>query len=257
MRAARSRFGGFLHVGADYFARRGALVSRDPAPRGVVDRVADLANPGVDVARIHPAVARFFEDTASLDLLVRSHWRFPFSWVWPIARHAMRLIGQFVLPRREGRIVTRAMAIDPSLDGRADARAVIRAYAGSGEVMQAVAYATWQRGESRYMSAVFPMPGGNVAGILRLEPLGADAEDRTGAALTSRQRDGDDAGVWLVVGPVAIPWVFGERLELWAPGMTGVPDGVDPGAFPGATLLGRHEQRIFGVVFVVHHYWFR
>ena len=43
-------------------------------------------------------------------------------------------------------------------DGREGARAVIRTYADTGEVMQAVAYTTWKRDDTRYMSAAFPLP---------------------------------------------------------------------------------------------------
>jgi hypothetical protein len=244
-------------VGADFFEREGLLGEREPPPRGVVDALDDLANPGVDVSRIHPAIVPFFQDTASLELLVKSRWRFPFSLLWRIGRPVMRWIGQFVLPLDEARIVTRVHAIDTAADGRPDARAVIRSYAGGDEVFQAVAYATWRRGASRYMSAAFPLPGGHLAGILRLDPLDSDGQGRLAVALASKRRDGDDAGVWFVLGRLAIRAPLSERLEFWAPEMPGVPSELDPSAFSGTTLVGRHEQRLFGVRFAVHHYWFR
>jgi hypothetical protein len=254
-----SRFVGGLRIGADFFEREGALALREPAPRGVVDRMADLANTGIDVSRVHPAVVVFFEDTASLELLVRSRWRFPFSVAWRVARGVMRLVGQFVLPVREARIVTRVHGLDAERDGRADARAVVRTYDdGSGGVMQAVAYATWERDGTRYMSAAFPLPGGHMAGILRLDAIAEDDEGRLAVALTSSSRADDDAGVWFVVGPLAFPSPFGERLELYAAGTPCAPRDLDAdGGFPDATIVGRHEQRFFGVRFVTHHYWFR
>lgn len=202
---------------------------------------------------MHPAIVSFFEDTGALELLVQSRWRFPFSVVWFFARPIMRWIGQLVLPRRTARIATELYALDPAVDGRADARAVIRTYA-SGEPFQVVGYATWERAGIRYMSASFPLPLGSTNGILRLDPLPGDGHF-VAVALTSERR-GDDAGIWFVVGPLAFRAPLAERLELFAPGMPGAPD-VDPELLPGATILGRHEQRLFGIRFVTHRYGFR
>jgi hypothetical protein len=246
-----SRLMGGLRVGADFFERRKLVTTLDPAPRGVVDRVADLAHAGIDVARVHPAIAVFFEDTAALELLIESRWRFPFSLGWRVFRSFMRAIGQFVLPIDRGTILTRVFAIDRAHDGRDDARAVVRTYADSGATMQAVAYATCESDGVRVMSAAFPMPLGHVGGLLRLDPIGEDDDGRLAVELTSRGRG---AGVWLVVGPLAIPSPFGEQLELWAAHM---PCPIDPATFERATILGRHRQTLFGVRFVEHHYWFR
>jgi hypothetical protein len=257
LRAVRPTFSRLFargRVGADFFARRGAIVARERAPTGVVDGIEDLRNPGIDPRRVDPAVVAFFEDTASLDLHIRSHWRFPFSIAWRLGRWFMRWVGQFVLPLEEARIVTQTFALDPERDGRSDARAVIRTYADSGEVMQAVAYATWERAGARYMSAAFPMPGGQMMGILRLDAI---TEDARAVVLTSESKDGDDAGVWLVLGStLAIPAPFGERLELWSAGMEGAPRTSAPEGLPDPTILGRHEQRFFGVRFVTHDYRF-
>lgn len=218
--------------------------------------MADLANPAIDVARVHPAIAVFFEDTASLELHVRSHWRFPISLVWRLVRPLMQWIGQFVLPLREGRITTRILALDRVRDGRSDARAVIREYAGSGAVMQVVAYATCEEGGARYMSAAFPLPGGHVTGILRLDRIDEDAEGRLAVALTSASRNGDGAGIWYVLGSLGLRAPLGERISLWAAGTDCAPDDLDVTVLEGATILGRHEQRAFGVRFVTHEYWF-
>jgi hypothetical protein len=249
-----SHLAGGLRVGPDFFARKHALSG--PSLPGLVARAADLGNAELDVARVHPDVLAFFEQTAGLELLVRSDWRFPFSVGWWLLRPAMRAIGQFVLPLREGRVATRVLALDGARDGRPDARAVIRTYTDSGEVMQVVAYATWRRDETGYLSCAFPLPGGQILGVLRLDRAGEDAQGRLSVALTSTRRGADDAGVWLVVGGLALRSPLGERLELWAPGTPGAPPN-DPAALPGATIVGKHEQRLFGVRFVTHRYWFR
>jgi hypothetical protein len=250
-----SRLGGGLRIGGDFFARRGAVID-GPAPRGVVDAVADLAHPGIDVTRIHPAIVAFFEDTTALELHVESRWRFPLTWLWPLFRRFMRAVGQFVLPLAEGRILTRGLCLDVDRDGRPDARAMIRSYADSGEVMQAVAYATWEADGVRYMSASFPLPGGQVAGLLRLDALEADDEGRIACALESRRR-GDRAGLWLLFGGLALPAPFRERLRLWAAGASNAPAELDPARFAGASIVALHDQWLFGFRFVTHRYWFR
>lgn len=247
MRARASGFSGGLRIGADFFARRGW--EAEGAPRGVVDHLQDLSHPGVDVETIDPRVAAFFVDTAGLELHIRSRWVFPFSLLWSLAFHVARGLGQFVYPRREGRVLTRAFAVDRAKDGRDDARGIVRTYRGSGDVMQAVAYATWARDGSRFMSAAFPLLLGRLMGLLRLDALGAG-----GAVLSSRA--GRDAGVWFVLGPVAIPLPLSERLELWPPGAAGAPAEPAPEGVPAPTILGRHEQRLCGVLVVTHHYWF-
>jgi hypothetical protein len=258
VRPALSQLKGGLRIGADFFQRRDVVVvATGQEPRGVVDRMSDLANPGIDIGQIHPDVVPFFEDTQGLDLLIHSQWRFPFSISWWFFRHVMRLVGQFVLPVKEARIATRAYALNPEKDGRTDVRAIIRTYEGTNDVMQAVAYATWQRGDSRYMSAAFPLPGGHVTGILRLDTVSEDNDGKLAVELTSTRRAGDDAGVWLVLGSFAFPSPFGERLSLWAAAASNAPPEIAPSTLSGTTIVGRHEQRIFGFRFVTHHYWFR
>lgn len=258
MAARLSRFVGGLRIGPDFFERVGAVAPPAPGaaePRGVVDRMADLASPSVDPDRVHPAIARFFDDTASLELRVVSRWRFPASIVWPLARRLMRALGQFVLPQRTARIATRVARLDPAADGRDGIapRAVVRTYEGSGEVMQAVAYGTARIGDASLMSAVFPMPGGHVWGRLRLVATGEDSDGRVSVALTS---DGPGAGVFLVIGGLALPSPFAERLALWSPEMSHCPADLDPSVARGASVVGRHEQRFFGFRFVVHDYGF-
>jgi len=255
VRAKASRFAGGWRVGADFFARGGLVVTKSPPPRGVVDRMDDLRNGAIDTARVAPALVVFFEDTSGLALHIRSRWRFPFSIAWRVGRVLARWMGQLVLPRNEARIRTEAFALD-ARDGRADARAIIRTYDGTGEVMQAMAYATWERDGTRYMSAAFPVPGACLMGLLRLDAIAEHEGEVQAVALTSARRDGDDAGVWLVRGRLAIPMPLGERLELWAPGTAGAPAEDPPPGLPEATILGRHEQRFLGILFVTHYYWF-
>lgn len=252
-----SRLSAGLRVRPTFFEEKDARAERVPAPRGLVDTMAELANPGVDVSRVHPDVARFFEDTASLELHIVSRWRSPFTIVWWFLRPIMTFLGQFVLPRREGRILTRVFAIDAEKDGRPGARGVIRSYAESGRTMQVAAYATSANGETRFMNAAFPMFGGQLTGLLRLDAIGEDDEGRLAVGVSSRARAGDGAGIWFVLGGVALRLPLEERLDLWAPAMSCAPSPIDLAVLEGTTIVGRHEQRLFGVRLVTHEYWFR
>ncbi len=124
MNARFSRLRGGLRVGADFFLRRAILAPvHVNCPRGLVDRIEDLDSGAFDVSRVHPAIVVFFEDTGALELLIQSHWVFPFSIAWRVARVVLRWVGQFVLPIREGRIATRVFGIDREQDGFGFARA--------------------------------------------------------------------------------------------------------------------------------------
>lgn len=251
-----------LPVGAGYFERQGlARADVYPQPRGVVDDISELAHPGIDTARIHPQIRVFFEDTAGLELLIRSRWRFPFSALWWLMRPLLKWAGQFVLPQREARILTRVFAIDQAQAGLANARAVVRTYADpqwrdTGQVFQAVAYTTWQHADTGYMHATFPLPCGHIVGVLRLDQGVEGADGWLSVALSSRPAVAtpDAARVWFVVGGRAVASGFGERFSMWAPEAPGAPQEV---GLEGATIVALHEQFFLGIRLVSHHYWFR
>ncbi len=247
-------------MGGDFFTRRGWAVARSDAeqPRGLVDQLSALAHPKLDVAAVHPDLRWFFERTADLETLALSRWCFPFNLVWPLLRLLFLVMGQLVLPVRRARFSTQVLALDTARDGRPDARAVVRRRAEDGSVFQVVAYATWERGGTRLMSAAFPLPGAQLAGFLRLDPLAADERGRLAVALRSRAGDGDDAGIWLVFGaagprPKSVRLPLSEELELWPPAHPNAP--VFPGALPQAPLIvGVHRQSLWGMTVVTHHY---
>jgi len=250
VRPTFSRVRGGFRIGRDFFERRGLRVEASDAPHGVVDSMSALAHPGIDAESVHPLVQVFFTRTDSLSLFIRSAWRFPFSLVWLVGRPILRLIGQFALPAKEATIDTRVYALDASKDGRSDVRAVIRTYADRDITMQAVAYATWQTGEKRFMSAAFPLPFCQLTGILRLDP----SKDGEGVTLTSDREDSDDAGVYLCIGSFAFRTPFGERFSLWPASSSVVSEHAKERA--DTTIIGVHEQFFWGMHVVTHHYWF-
>lgn len=228
--------------------------------------MSDLAHDGVDVSRIHPDVARFFEHTADLDLIIESRYRFPFSIAFVMVRWLFGWVGQFFLPKNGARVVikTEAVALEASRDGRPNARGILRRYETSGEIMQVVLYATHEDSRrARYMSAAFPLPFGGITGILRVDPNGEHEDGSLAVVLTSEARtvdgESDDARIWLHLGPFTIRAPLSERLELWS--ATTRRREQTPSFEPRApdrelVLFGRHEQRVFGVTFAVHSYAF-
>jgi hypothetical protein len=244
-----SRLAGGWHIGAAFFVREG-LATQAPAPRGLVDRLEDLAGDGVDCARVAPSVRAFFEDPASLDLRVRSRWRVGFGLAWRLARGVMGAIGQLHLPLDTAQVRTRMVAIDGAREGRTDARGVVRAYADTNEVFQVFAYGVARTPAGPRMSVAIPLPGGHLAGLLRLDVSNDGAE----VVLTSRPASRDDhVGVWFVTRFGSLPLPLEETLRFWSADAPAAP----AFAQAGATLVALHAQRLFGSLVVEHEYSFR
>jgi len=248
-----SRLSAGLRVGTDFFERARALAAGSAPPAGIVDAIADLAHPGIDVERVHPHVRRFLERTGELDLHILSTWSAWARPLWRLARPLFDAMGQLVLPLHEATIRTRLLALDASRDGRPGARGVVREYADTGRPMQVFSYAVHEARDGRYMGAAIPLPLGNLAGLLRLEGIGQDAAGRLAVRLTSRAPSG---GIWFATKILAMPLPLRETLSLWPPGMEGAPRDLDPRAVDGCVLVGRHEQRLLGALVVRHDYWF-
>lgn len=246
--SAWSRLPAMPRIGLDYFARAGVLRADLPAPQGIVDDLARLAGPGVDVARVHPEVRAFFERTASHALHIESRWAWWARGWWRLARRWFVRVGQLTPPLRETTMRTALVALDDAREGRPGARGVIRTHE-DGSVMQVVAYAVCRAGEVPRLSVVFPTPLGALTGLLRLEVH----DDGLAVTLTSA---GDGAGVFL--SAFGRPWrvPLGESMSLWPSGIRACPMDIDPARHPGTALVGAHTQTLFGVVMVRHRYWF-
>lgn len=253
----------FFSVGERYFSRR-SLLSPAPAPRGILESLSQYGPQGLHeqrVDRVAPTVRAFFEETSSLSLEVEPHWRawaWLFGWLW----HGFaRFLGQLCIPVVRSTIETELFALAPSVEGRSAARGVWRRYAGGRATMQVIVYSVLEARGEGFMSASFPLPLSVLEGVLRLECVDEDDAALCGARLTSdrrSRRDGDPVGVFLhtPLGRVRLP--LGESLTLWDARSSKAPPALAQRAKEtGATVVGLHEQRLFGAIMVQHWYWFR
>lgn len=230
-----SRLVGSLRIGEDWFERAG-LTHPGEAPRGLCDDLGALLPPGVRVDDVPVAVRAFFEDPAALTLEITTAWRPLAGLLWRLGARVMDLVGQLRLPRARATVRARMVRLDGAREGRADARGIVRVREDDGGVFQVFAYGVTEG----LMSVAIPLPGGHLAGLLRLRVEGPTV------TLTSRRGDGDErTGVWWVTPLGALRMPLEETLRFEA-------EAEAPGAFRAT-----HEQRAFGRVMVVHAYRFR
>ena len=250
-----SRLGGGMTIGPTFLADRGLELAAIPPPRGLVDQLADLAHAGLDPAQVAPAIRAFYERTADHEMIVTPRWRAGFRtggrvWAW-IARR----LGQLQLPVRvtddhEG-ITSRIVAVDAAADGRHAPRSWIRTFPDNRALYVAV-YSTHEANARRYMNIAFPLPGGNMTSILRM--------DARGGGLRVSTRAGGDCGIWLVLRmfgrPVPIRTPMSEELDVWTTDDPAVPGELRTwGA--GYTTVAIHKLWLFGVHFLTLHYAMR
>lgn len=253
-----SRLRGGWRIGADWFARAG-LTTTGQAPRGLVDSLDDLAHDAIEPSRIDRGVAVFFDDPASLELLIEPSWRSPFRLFGRLWHRLARRLGQLCVPVDVCTIAVETLALEGARDGRDKVRGVVRRYTDRAATMQVMVYGVVTRGGVGLMSAVFPLPGCNLTGHLRLDEVSREGEVIDGVRLTTRARPGrdDGTGVWLVTAMGRLPLPLEETLTLWSASSAARPTDCDPARWPGCTVVAVHEQRLLGALMVRHRYWFR
>lgn len=249
-----SRLVGSLPVGADFLARRG-LERPDLPARGLVDDLDDLAHAGLPTAGLPPAIRAFYEQTGAHALIVRPRWRRGFragGRLWArIARH----LGQLQLPvtaesGAEG-LASRIVALDDAADGRRAPRAWIRTFP-DGRALYVAVYATHRAGDRAYMNIAFPLAGGQLSSVLRV--------DRRGDGVSVSTRLGGDCGIWLVlrVGrwrlPIRLP--MSETIDVWTAGDPAAPPELRAWA-AGYSTIARHDLWLFGIRYLSLDYGMR
>jgi YndJ-like protein len=248
-----SRLGGGWRIGAGYLERHRLAREVSPQPCGLVDALADLGHAGLDAAEVPEAIRRFYERTAEHEMVVTPRWRRGFRtgarlWGW-----LARRLGQLQLPVRAGEgdgdgIASKIVAVDPGADGRQAPRSWIRTFPDSRALYVAV-YSTHRRAGRAYMNIAFPLPGGNLTSVLRMDHLGDGVS-------VSTQRGGD-CGIWFVLRllgrslPIRLP--LSETIEVWAAADPQAP-AAPRALLPGASTVAVHRLWLFGVHFLTLRY---
>jgi hypothetical protein len=241
-------------MGADFLARAGLERPGEPA-RGLVDDLDELTHAGLPTAGLPPAIRAFYEQTGAHELVVRPAWRRGFRtggriWAW-IARR----IGQLQLPvdaaPGAGGLASRIVAVDGAADGRRAPRAWIRTFP-DGRALYVAVYATHRTGDRAYMNIAFPLPGGQLSSVLRM--------DRRGDGVSVSTRLGGDCGIWLVLRagrwrlPIRLP--LSETIDVWAAGDPAAPPELCAWA-AGCSTVARHDLWLLGVHYLRLEYGIR
>lgn len=250
-----SRLSARRRVGADFFDRNGL---RTGAATGMVGSFDSLEGRGFDAGAVHPAVRRFYEDSSTAVLEIRPEWA-------PLARPLLHAyaplatrVEQLSLPTEPqlagSGLASETFGVDGEADGRGDVRAWTRTYP-DGTAMYAAAYAVHDFDGVAYLDVAFPLPGGNLTGVLRPRRLAA-ADGPDGLLLTTRGGPESDAGLYLSRGGYGFRLPLEETIRVWS---AGSDVGLDS-PFASAdedVLLARHDVRFAGRTLVTLHYRIR
>lgn len=209
-------------------------------PTGLTDDLAAYRRDDFDPARIDPDLVRFYAHTADFHIEATHEWQPGFRLGGALWSAFARRMGQMGLPGPKtpsGAMTNGIIDIDDAIDGRSAVRAWVRMWKATGDTLYVALYSEHVTAAARYMNIAFPVPGGSLTSLLRLEnrPEGA-------LALTTRRAESDrgDQGVYLRL--------FGAR-----PWRTPIDETITVERGEDA-LVARHDMWIFGRLFLVLRY---
>lgn len=253
-----SRLKGGWWIGPDFFPP----LQSPPVklPTGLIDDMGDYRRPDFDPARLSPAIRHFYEHTQDYQLYVQPLWQPGFRWLGKRYRRMAETWGQMVLPvtteRRYDEIDSRIIPVDSQADGRSNVRAWIRTYSATQQPVYVAAYACHSAWEQIYMNIAFPLPGGHLTSVLRLNPLPVPGTEEQALQLTSLPIPHfGDQGVYGVSGRLSVRLPINETITVWVKGTPGFPDLNPPEDLAEAPLLASHDMWVFGLYFLRLHYY--
>lgn len=232
-----SRLRAGRRVGVDFLDRRGLATETEAS--GMVDSLGAFADDGFDPDAVAPAVRRFFERSGEYELAVDPDWAVPWRWLASVYRLAATRVDQLSVPVAaadgEAALSGRVVGVDgpPHTGDRAWVRSNADTVSDGSAMTYLGVYDRYVGTGGTFLRVAFPLPGGNLTGVLRLLNGGADEE---GVVMSSfpAQENGDDAGLYLGLWGYAVRLPLDERFL------------VAPGAENG-TVTAIHHVETFGV----------
>lgn len=213
-----SRLSAGRRVGHDFLDRVGH--GTDGPASGMMASVDDYDWDGFDPDAVAPSVRRFYEHSEEYVLAVEPDWARPWGSLVPIYRTLAVRVEQLTLPLST---VTAESALEGDVvgvdgpDDHTGSRAWIRSNAeatdGDDQMTYVATYGEYATDGIAFLRATFPLPGGNLTGLLRVENVGPDGR---GLQLSSYATPGnaDDAGLYLVIRGLGIRLPLDETLVI-------------------------------------------
>ena len=239
-------------IGRDYFDRLGAregLVTRRSESGGLLPTLDALAAPGLDPARIHPAVRAFYERTGEYEMESWAEWCGAFR---PFGRLLALLFSRRLqqlnvpLSGLDVRLGTTSEVIQLVAPESGEVRYTgwLRTLRATGNVLYAGSYSVAKVPgfERPCVKVVFPLPNGNAQIFLR-----PDAAEDGSLTVTSSGRTFGDPGFYFTVH---------RRERAWARYVRTMRESIRVFA-DGADVRADHVMWLWGATFLRLHYRLR
>ena len=265
-----SRLAAGARVGPEWFTRKGLLDDQKTAS-GLTDHFGDYASATLPAGDIHAEVAHFYDRTAYTQLRVVARWHGWLAWGGRIWAAMARRTGQLALPLdtdRPEQIRSQIVPLRDAADGRLGVRGWVRTRMTERgeEAIYVAAYATQQCEGRPYMNIAFPLPGGTMTSVLRVDATSGTRPDKPDGVLLTTLPDAAEPrgqqGVFAVIPArrkvIRLP--LDETIVVWpAPAENWKSSFRFGEQFPNdpPTLLAVHDMWIFGWPYLRLEYWIR
>lgn len=251
-------------VGPEFFHKQNLVAqpssdTQQTQPTGLIDDITSFSRPDFDVAELPESIRLFYEQTQSHALRVSPEWQPGFVWLGRLFRRLMNRIGQMALPiEAEGPadvIDSQILPLRSQIDGRDNVRAWVRTYTETGQAVYAAAYSQHQNDGQTYMNIAFPLPGGHLTSILRLDwhqktlCLSSLPQQKINTNLGIHPafsfEKNQHQGVYLCGAGITVRLPINESIYVWSPEDVpywpwGIPEQV--------TVLARHDMWLMGIL---------
>jgi hypothetical protein len=250
-----------LRVGPDFFARHDAQEHPEQPPTGLVDDMDAYDRAAFDIEDVHPAVRAFYEHTARQRLFVRAHWQPGFRLGGRLFRWLASQVDQMGLPVADvadEEMASRILKVRDEVDGRQGVRAWVRTYSATGQVVYVAAYSLHTFQHIPYMNIAFPLPGGNITSVLRMDRITRGPGANSGGLVLSTLPDAEgvrgDEGIYAVTPWLPIRAPLDEAIYVWP--RDPAQDGQSwPRGAQRAQVVARHDMWLFGKLFLTLDYY--